>query len=555
MTQCVKCGTTLAEGARYCGSCGVRAVDPGAATMLVPGDEQDGLLELIRRQLDGQYDVERELGRGGMAVVFRATEVELSRRVALKVLPPELALNRSIAERFKREAKMAASLDHPNIIPVYRVGQVGSLLYIAMKFIDGRGLDAVLESQGPLPVSVVLHILRGATSALAFAHERGIIHRDVKGANILVDRDGRVLVSDFGIARAIEEPTLTATGMVMGTPYYMSPEQCAARRIGPQSDQYSLGVVAFQMLTGLVPFHAETLPGIMHHHFYTPVPDIAASRTDVPPALLEVVNRALAKKPEQRYASTQAMLAAVETIPFTESDRRQAEALLRELALGAPIPPVDATTLPPLADVVRLTPPRTGAVRALIRRTATRRMAVPAGVAVIAVLATTGMVWSGRGHPESMIMDTGIRRTARATQPPDSLSSSDSTAGRAGGATEKPSLAATTLAAFTGRRQRTESTRSDTPSLPDGASPAPEPPVPAAFGKIRVRAYPADAVILIDGRPLGRGVVVDSAVAAGARQLRIVAPGYTPFDTLLTIVPNETTQLPRVTLLALENKP
>src|SRR5438046_3558435 len=202
-----------------------------------------------------------------------------------------------------------------------------------MKFIDGRSLDVIIDAQGALPVPVVLYVLRGTCRAAAYAHDCGIVHRDLKGANILVDRDGRVMVSDFGVALRSSDVTLTADGTVIGTPPFMSPVQCAGRRAGPQSDQYALGIVAFQMLTGAVPFQADTLLGIMHHHFFTPVPDVRLVRDDVPSALIDVLHVALAKEPGARYASTRDMLTAVEAIPFSEADRRESERLLR--ALGA----------------------------------------------------------------------------------------------------------------------------------------------------------------------------------------------------------------------------
>src|SRR5256886_15054314 len=177
---------------------------------------------------------------------------------------------------------MVAEIDHPNIIPVYRVGQIGGILFIVMKFVEGKSLDAILQEQGALSVPVTLHVLRAAARALAYAHACGIVHRDVKGANILIDSDGRVMVSDFGVALRSADVTLTADGTVIGTPPFMSPEQCAGRRAGPQSDQYSLGIVAFQMLAGSLPFHADTLAGVMHHHFFTPVPDLTLVRDDLP---------------------------------------------------------------------------------------------------------------------------------------------------------------------------------------------------------------------------------------------------------------------------------
>ncbi|NUQ19955.1 MAG: protein kinase, partial [Gemmatimonadaceae bacterium] len=251
--NCFRCGTVVQDGTRFCAQCGADVSDEARRIDSAERRSADGILETVRERLAATYDVERELGRGGMAVVIRAVERELQRPVALKVMPPQLALSAESAERFKREARMTASLDHPNVIPIYRVGEADGLLYIAMKLVDGRAVDDIIEHQGALPIPAVIAIFRGAAAGLAAAHERGIIHRDVKGGNILVDADGRVLVTDFGIARAMQDVSLTASGMIVGTPHYMSPEQCAGRPLGPQSDQYSLAAVAFQMLTGSVP--------------------------------------------------------------------------------------------------------------------------------------------------------------------------------------------------------------------------------------------------------------------------------------------------------------
>jgi len=332
---CAQCGTVVSANSRFCVGCGARVTDPGAAagsgtlTLTPNGEEQ--LLVSVRRALAADYDVERELGRGGMAVVFKARDKELDRPVALKVLPPELAPVATVADRFKREARLAASLDHPNVIPVYRVGQAGGVLYMAMKFIDGRPLDALVAEHGPLPLPVVLTVLRAAARAMAYAHDHGIVHRDIKGANILIDRDGRVVVSDFGIARAVESATLTATGVMIGTPHFMSPEQCAGKPVGPQSDQYSLGIVAYQLLTGSVPFDGDSLPEILQHHWFTPPPDASLLRPETPAALTAAVLRLLDKDPARRFASTNDLVVALETIPFSASERAAGEAGLRAL--------------------------------------------------------------------------------------------------------------------------------------------------------------------------------------------------------------------------------
>jgi len=331
---CAQCGTLVSANSKFCVACGQPVTSAEGSTLALGGTEAERLLATLKRGLAAEYDVDRELGRGGMAIVYKAREIELDRPVALKVLPPELGPVGSVADRFKREARLAASLDHPNVIPVYRVGQAGGIMYMAMKFIDGRPLDGVLEAYGALPLPVVLIVLRSAAAALAFAHEHGIIHRDIKGANILVDRDAKVVVSDFGIARAVESGTLTATGAMIGTPHFMSPEQCAGKPVGPQSDQYSLGIVAFQMLTGSVPFDGDSLPEIIQHHWFTPVPDWSLMRSDTPAALTVAVLRMLEKDPAKRFASTQDLVATLEAIRQTDADRAAGETLLRSMVRG-----------------------------------------------------------------------------------------------------------------------------------------------------------------------------------------------------------------------------
>ncbi|MGH7529254.1 MAG: serine/threonine-protein kinase, partial [Gemmatimonadales bacterium] len=340
MSKCFGCATEIAPSARYCGQCGLPVVDPQGATVIAPPEPGEGLEQRLRHIVSGEYEIDREIGSGGMAVVYRATEVGLGRVVALKVLRPDLGLSKPAAERFKREAQMVAGLDHPNIIPVYRVGRAGSLLHIAMKFVEGKSLDAVIDAHGALPVPVIIGVLRDATQGLAFAHERGIVHRDVKGANILIDLTGRVVLSDFGVAVRASDVALTAPGTVIGTPAFMSPEQCSGLRATPQSDQYSLGVVGFQMIAGVVPFEADTLAGMMQHHFFTPPPPARTLRDDLPAELAAVVERALAKRPEDRYETTNEMLAAVEAIPYSQADQRECERLLREFAheAAAPLP-------------------------------------------------------------------------------------------------------------------------------------------------------------------------------------------------------------------------
>jgi serine/threonine protein kinase len=536
--QCPRCANEVVQGAKFCLECGTSLADPGADTMYMDQDESLIVLRSLQRSLAGEFAVEREIGRGAMAIVYKATENELNRTVALKVLPPSAPVSRQVAERFKREARLAASLDHPNIIPVYRVGQAGSTHFIAMKYVDGRGLDEILESQGPLPIPVVLHVMRAAIAALAYAHRQGIVHRDVKGGNIMVDRDGRVMVTDFGIARAMEDASLTATGSVVGTPFYMSPEQCAARRIGPQSDQYSIGVVAFQMLTGFVPFNAETLPGIMHHHFYSPVPDLSASRRGVPPALMTIINRALSKKADHRYPTTDAMLAAVDAVAFSAEERRQGEDDLRTLAGGGLLLRIDAEPLPALVDPTRGTP--TGSVPVLRlppKRRLDRRWIAAAGVLAISVLGWAGA--SLRGASARQAAPSGAATHTAAPALPNA-------------AAKDPASRTTSVTATSGVKGADAA--AGPAASPTSAAVMPPAPAPAP-GLLRARAYPVDAELFVDGQSLGRGVVLDAPVPGGRRRLRVTAPGYADFDTTITVASGRTIQLPRITLRPTEAAP
>ena len=206
-----------------------------------------------------------------MAVVFKARDKELDRTVALKVLPLELTPVPTVADRFKREARLAASLDHPHIIPVYRVGQAGGVLYMAMKFIDGQPLDAVVAAHGPLPLPVVLTVLRAAASAIAYSHEHGIVHRDIKGATSSSIGAGAWWL-DFGIARAVESATLTATGAMIGTPHFMSPEQCAGKPVGPAVGSVLAWDCRLPHVHRRRPFDGDSLPEILQHHWFTPAP-------------------------------------------------------------------------------------------------------------------------------------------------------------------------------------------------------------------------------------------------------------------------------------------
>ncbi|HJQ18862.1 MAG TPA: protein kinase [Gemmatimonadaceae bacterium] len=307
---------------------------------------QDYLRDRLVAAVGDHYLIEEELGRGGMAAVFRALDVRLNRHIAIKLLPPDLAFNPSVRSRFLREAQMAAGLMHQNIVPIYTVDEREGLVYYVMALVDGESLAHLLSRQGAMAVDRVRAIVADVADALDFAHRQGVVHRDIKPDNILLDRaSGRPMVTDFGIARAAaEESRLTVTGMAVGTPAYMSPEQAMGEReVDGRSDIYSLGIVAYQMLAGEPPFRASNTPAMLMKHVAEPPPPLRQRRPEIPASLAEAVERALAKKPEDRWRSASEFRDAV---------------LERTLAKVYPAPPPPSPAAPsaPRHDDARALP-------------------------------------------------------------------------------------------------------------------------------------------------------------------------------------------------------
>jgi serine/threonine-protein kinase len=272
--------------------------------------------------LTANYDIEREIGRGGMGIVYCARDRRLKRAVAIKLLPPELAFRSEIRTRFLREAETAAQLSHPSIVPIHSVDEQEGLVYFVMGFVDGENLARRLHDQGRMSVPDTRRVLREVADALAYAHGRGVIHRDIKPDNILLDAEtGRAMVTDFGIARAVTEgdSRLTATGIAIGTPAYMSPEQCAGEReIDGRSDLYSLGIVGYQMLAGDVPFLAMNTPAMLMKHIAERPAPITSRRADVPDDLARTVMLLLEKEPAARFSSAEALAAALDGGPVPQ---------------------------------------------------------------------------------------------------------------------------------------------------------------------------------------------------------------------------------------------
>ena len=296
---CPACRGALPNGARFCPTCAA----PAAAAATGPADPLRAALE---SSLGFQYRIGRLLGRGGMGAVFLAHELALDRDVAIKVLPPDRDHAADALERFRREARTAARLSHPNIVPLHTFGEVKGLVYFVMGYVRGESLAARVKRSGRLGVEETRRILAEVTDALAYAHAQSIVHRDIKPDNILIDADsGRAMLTDFGVAKAVSlEGALTATGLVVGTPNYMSPEQAAGRSdIDGRSDIYSLGVMGYAMLAGRLPFDGKTPADVLVQHMTKEPPPLQVLAPEAPYALAGALMRCLAKDPADRWQS------------------------------------------------------------------------------------------------------------------------------------------------------------------------------------------------------------------------------------------------------------
>ena len=297
----------------------------------------------------GKYQVTEQLGQGGMATVYKAYQPEIDRYVAVKVLPQALAADAQFVKRFRLEARTIARLQHPHILPLYDYGDENGILYLIMAYAEGGSLADRIRN-GAIPLPEIEHIFDEVSSALDYAHRQNVIHRDIKPDNILIDHEGHSLLSDFGIVKLLENSagataTLTESGGIIGTPAYMSPEQAQGLPLGPQSDIYSFGIVIYEMIVGAQPFSAETPMQIAIKHITTPVPPVIDSRSNLPVALDAVMQHALTKDPEQRYASIR---------DFYEDFRRVLHGEPPKIATSAATETITEDALPPI--LIRTTP-------------------------------------------------------------------------------------------------------------------------------------------------------------------------------------------------------
>lgn len=409
---CSECGDAVPTGTRYCARCGADVTGEGRiATGAAPPD-QDRLRSVLQHATLGEYEILGELGRGGMAVVYLAHDIALDRKVAIKVIYPALlAADSGMAERFMREARTAASLSHPHIIPIYAVRERDEILYFVMKFVTGQTLEGVIRDVGRLPPTVVRAMLGQAGGALGYAHRHGVVHRDVKPGNIMLDEDGWVMVTDFGIAKVTESGRLTMTGATVGTPTYMSPEQCGGGEVTGASDQYSLGVVGYEMLTGEPPFKAAAPLAMMYEHCHTSPRPIRSLRRDCPEDLEAAVMRMLAKESGTRWPSLEEAVAAI----GMGSDAQQAavRSEMRTLAQSSParalLERVQTPESPIPQSRARLPVRRSGRRGGLERR---RSWLVPGGLAGLGVALVIAFWLGGDGPAPAPVVEADIAMPA-----------------------------------------------------------------------------------------------------------------------------------------------
>lgn len=515
----------------------------------------DSLIERLRRATIGRYDIYAELGAGGMATVYLALDLALDRKVAIKVLSPALAMSPDNVERFKREAKVAASLNHPNIIGILAVGDDPDLAYFVMKYVEGRALDSVVTDMGAQSVPFVRGVIGAAGRALHYAHSRGVIHRDVKPANFMLDTDGWLVVTDFGIAKMGDAKGLTMTGSVVGTPYYMAPEQFQGKPVTAAADQYALGIVAFELLTGRQPFAGDTVAEVMKGHLFDPIPSVRTLRPDVPETLDATITRMLSKEPGERFANLEEAVAAFGAVTATQESDVRAQMLHLALSgamakpqVHVPISPSPvAHPRPSVSQVDRTmpgSPPPPSAAHPMGTGNRRRSLVMIAVLALLVggALATAALrpdlvnrlrksVASGPGD----LADTA--RLVTPADPPVPAETSVASVDSVKRAQElRDSIEQEVAAAMRDSLARLDRARRVETAVPAPAPPA-EIPSTMVFGVVRIGSNCPGPVLLVNGqaRRLVRRRLLDVQQLSGEVRLSVRTLGRARWDTTMTV--------------------
>jgi len=509
--------------------------------------------DLVREALAAEYEIIEELGRGGMAMVYRARDRHLEREVAIKVLPFSLAFDAEFVERFQREARTAAQLEHPNIIPIYRVGRSGRVIYFVMKFLRGGSVSTVLGERRKLMPPEIRRLLIEAGSALGYAAQRGIVHRDIKPDNIMFDEFGQCVLTDFGIAKAASGQRLTGTGMSIGTPHYMSPEQARAQSIDGRSDIYSLGVVAYQAFAGTVPYDGEDSFSIGYKHITEPVPTPQLITADER-RLFDVIKRMLMKDPADRYQSCEELVASLQGQPIAAAGSVRASVAAAGVgagvgptvpspALGGPALIVSQPTTPieSLVGNRRATPRER---RDNPRRVADRSVAMRGGGSGLGWLWLVLAIAGGVGGAVYYYSKRGFAPFAAAAS--DSAAAAESLRAAAAPPLDSAPASSPTPAPATAEATPPPAAEPAPPPAParrPAPRPAGDPPIPppsSDSGSVRLVGLPRGSTVMLDERP-----VVDptTRLSAGPHVLAISAPRFNFFTDTIVIRAGDTLEL------------
>lgn len=513
MTVCPRCNAPQERvDAQECPLCGYAFPREQTISMRVA----DELEESVRKGLGRDFVVDRQLGIGGMSAVYLARELELNRMVAIKVLPFNLSFGEEAADRFQREAKIVASLDHPHIAPIYRVGSTPSFLWYSMKYIKGQSMAEVLQAKPVQDLETCIAITEQLGSALHYAHRRGVVHRDIKPSNVLLDEEGWAYLCDFGVAKAFGSVPLTQTGSTLGTPRYMSPEQCFGHRLDGRSDQYALAVLVFECLAGKPPFTAESIGEYVHKHTTVPAPPLGESRPDLPAAVCDGVARALSKHPDKRFPDILDFIVALGGRP-----RR------------APTSLGTSTPAPVIGPSTPVTPPPSGQPRAPARWRRARRGAMAFAAAALGVVL---VVWT-----LTRIRAPGAAPTAQTTQP--TQAAAESTRGPvvpAPADSQPPSTEPPAVAPGPTTR------REPRPAFAPETAPAGRP------GVLFISTTPVLGELFVDGVRVGQSFTPDGLrLAPGPHVIRVTHQGYQPYQAIIDVPPGDTLRKTRIPLTPL----
>jgi eukaryotic-like serine/threonine-protein kinase len=495
---CPRCGAEgIPDGAPGCPKCGLTLGDEQARTNnAAPEDPISEELEAaLRRELSSQFQITDLLGRGGMSLVYLAQEVDLNRQVAIKILPLQMLQGPASAERFEREAKIAASLDHPHIVPIFRVGATSTFLWYSMKRIRGRSFEQIITERGALPLPEVLGVVEQVGSALQYAHRHGVVHRDVKPANVMIEDSGWALVCDFGVARAFGSVSLTQTGASLGTPRYMSPEQFEGQPVDGRCDQYSLGILVWEALTGGVPFTGDSLGELIRKHLLEPPPRLAEVNPDIPERVSAAVYRAMSKKPGDRFPDIAAFVAALggQAVPRVPAGFTGPTPVAKRPRILWDTPDTPTVPIP--------------ATRAWRRRRRLVVVSVAAGLLLV-----SGGAWVAF-HPT---------RPASGATPSQQLPA------------DTPHVAAAPV---------------DTPVARRATPPRPRPaaPLAAARAKLSLSTQPPGTFFL-DNRPIRSTPIINLEIAPERHRVQVKRDGYVTFDTVFIARPGQEIKWTRIAL-------